>query len=289
MTSSEVHENDDLPEPRGGSPASSAQPSPPSTRRATAPAFAAAAGEAVKKGIFGALGAIPRPFRRDARESVSEQVEARPRPGTSASMASDHSHEDSPSTTKRTQEDQVSLGGSSRTGNDRVRTKTPADAVSATASSDHAMDKGSRSSPTLPTNVESQEGKQNRRRRHGLLNLYYGLGAPPKKATKSDPLDIDADGFAPEQYMAKTVNDSRFEQVITLENDISAQMKSLDSEVQTLVYENYNKFIGATDTVRKMKSQVDSMTDTMKSLAGELLLVINSSYHFNSTFNLQIA
>ena len=30
------------------------------------------------------------------------------------------------------------------------------------------------------------------------------------------------------------------------------EIKSLDSDMQTLVYENYNKFISATDTIRKV-------------------------------------
>ena len=30
-------------------------------------------------------------------------------------------------------------------------------------------------------------------------------------------------------------------------------IKALDSDMQTLVYENYNKFISATDTIRKVR------------------------------------
>ena len=33
-----------------------------------------------------------------------------------------------------------------------------------------------------------------------------------------------------------------------------AEIRSLDSEMQTLVYENYNKFISATDTIRKVNN-----------------------------------
>lgn len=36
------------------------------------------------------------------------------------------------------------------------------------------------------------------------------------------------------------------------EHQIYRQIQSLDSEMQTLVYENYNKFISATDTIRKV-------------------------------------
>ena len=35
-----------------------------------------------------------------------------------------------------------------------------------------------------------------------------------------------------------------------------AEIRSLDSEMQTLVYENYNKFISATDTIRKVNNAI---------------------------------
>jgi len=31
-----------------------------------------------------------------------------------------------------------------------------------------------------------------------------------------------------------------------------SEIRTLDSEMQTLVYENYNKFISATDTIKKV-------------------------------------
>lgn len=36
------------------------------------------------------------------------------------------------------------------------------------------------------------------------------------------------------------------------EGEMTSSIRSLDSSMQTLVYENYNKFIGATDTIRKV-------------------------------------
>ena len=47
---------------------------------------------------------------------------------------------------------------------------------------------------------------------------------------------------------------------------MSAEIKSLDSDMQMLVYENYNKFISATDTIRTMKSSIDGMDDNMQAL-----------------------
>ena len=47
---------------------------------------------------------------------------------------------------------------------------------------------------------------------------------------------------------------------------VSTEIRSLDSDMQMLVYENYNKFISATDTIRSMKSNVDGMDSNMQEL-----------------------
>ena len=47
---------------------------------------------------------------------------------------------------------------------------------------------------------------------------------------------------------------------------MAAEIKNLDSDMQMLVYENYNKFISATDTIRTMKSNVDNMDGSMQTL-----------------------
>ena len=39
------------------------------------------------------------------------------------------------------------------------------------------------------------------------------------------------------------------------ETEMVRHIKALDSDMQTLVYENYNKFISATDTIRKVSEK----------------------------------
>ena len=48
------------------------------------------------------------------------------------------------------------------------------------------------------------------------------------------------------------------EDLIWMDNDLNSQVKTLDGELQTLVYENYNKFIAATDIIKSIKN---NMTD----------------------------
>lgn len=81
-----------------------------------------------------------------------------------------------------------------------------------------------------------------------------------------DPMDIDGGGFESEHYLKKIYSALPLGELVTKEKKLGTQIKSLDSEMQTLVYENYNKFISATDTIRKMKSQVDGMEGSMSRL-----------------------
>jgi hypothetical protein len=43
-------------------------------------------------------------------------------------------------------------------------------------------------------------------------------------------------------------------------------LKTLDGEMQKLVYDNYNKFITATETIKEMKKDVYSMDSDMDSV-----------------------
>ena len=49
----------------------------------------------------------------------------------------------------------------------------------------------------------------------------------------------------------------KYAQLLEYDSDLMSDIKSLDGDMQMLVYENYNKFISATDTIRKMKNRVE--------------------------------
>lgn len=59
-------------------------------------------------------------------------------------------------------------------------------------------------------------------------------------------------------------------------------MKKLDSDMQMLVYENYNKFISATDTIRKMAQNVEEMETEMTDLKSSMDRISESSVKVNS-------
>lgn len=69
-----------------------------------------------------------------------------------------------------------------------------------------------------------------------------------------------------------------------LENEIIRETKKLDSEMQTLVSENYNKFISATDTIRKMRSDFKKMEEEMENLVVKMADINGFNEEINSNF-----
>ncbi|KAI8343737.1 exocyst complex component Sec5-domain-containing protein [Chlamydoabsidia padenii] len=99
------------------------------------------------------------------------------------------------------------------------------------------------------------------RERNSILKKYYGIS--PNNAEKTNPLNIDDPTFDALKYFAKLVKEQPLNGLIKNDNIIVSEMREIDGDMKTLVYENYSKFISATDTIRKMKSNVESMESEM--------------------------
>ncbi|XP_060711777.1 vacuolar protein sorting-associated protein 51 homolog [Hemiscyllium ocellatum] len=67
------------------------------------------------------------------------------------------------------------------------------------------------------------------------------------------------------------------------EAEMVKHIRALDSDMQTLVYENYNKFISATDTIRKMKNDFKKMEDEMDCLATNMAAITEFSARISHT------
>nr|CAD7201641.1 unnamed protein product [Timema douglasi] len=72
-------------------------------------------------------------------------------------------------------------------------------------------------------------------------------------------------------------------QIMDQESEIVHDTQSLHSDMQTLVYENYNKFIAGTDTIRKMKNDFKKMEDEMDLLAKNMESITSFSEQISCT------
>ena len=107
-------------------------------------------------------------------------------------------------------------------------------------------------------------------RARNLLSSYYGVadegGAVSTAAADDDDMNIDSHAFAVDKYVGTLLQYKSLEELVQRGNAMVSEIKSLDSDMQMLVYENYHKFIGATDTIRKMKTRVEEMESQMVEL-----------------------
>lgn len=124
----------------------------------------------------------------------------------------------------------------------------------------------------------------------------------PKPTTTSHKaaLDMDADTFDSDRYLQKVLKvctvrkctfsnihlthppqpthphqkqDCSLKQVMDTEAAIVRDTQTLHSDMQTLVYENYNKFISATDTIRQMKTDFKQMETEMTLLSTKMTTI----------------
>ncbi|KAJ3588602.1 hypothetical protein NHX12_009456 [Muraenolepis orangiensis] len=132
----------------------------------------------------------------------------------------------------------------------------------------------------------AESGASRKRRVHGMLKLYYGLneeGKPVEQPESLDPCDINGQHFDPDVYLNKLRRECSLGELMDQESCMVKQIRSLDSDMQTLVYENYNKFISATDTIRKMKNDFKKMEDEMDCLSTNMAAITEFSASISGT------
>ncbi|KAK0580622.1 hypothetical protein LWI29_004231 [Acer saccharum] len=124
------------------------------------------------------------------------------------------------------------------------------------------------------------------KRMRDLLSSFY---APdPSTSTSSSPkfttLDaINASSFDADQYMNLLVQRSNLEGLLQRHVEMAAEIKNLDTDLQMLVYENYNKFISATDTIKRMNSNIVGMETNMEQLLEKIKTVQSRSDGVNTS------
>ncbi|XP_058800448.1 vacuolar protein sorting-associated protein 51 homolog [Phymastichus coffea] len=102
-------------------------------------------------------------------------------------------------------------------------------------------------------------------------------------SSSGNPYDLNGPNFNSELYLQKLFKQCNLKQVMDHEAEIVRDTQTLHSDMQTLVYENYNKFIAATDTVRKMKYDFNQMEESMDLLAKNMDSITSSSEQISST------
>ncbi|XP_010268002.1 PREDICTED: vacuolar protein sorting-associated protein 51 homolog [Nelumbo nucifera] len=125
------------------------------------------------------------------------------------------------------------------------------------------------------------------KRMRDLLSSFYSpdpLMAANAASAKQGSLEaINTTAFDPDQYMNLLVQKSNLEGLLKRHVEMAAEIKNLDTDLQMLVYENYNKFISATDTIKRMKNNIVGMETNMEQLLDKIMSVQSRSDRVNTS------
>eukprot|EP00928_Gymnodinium_smaydae_P073276 TRINITY_DN56512_c0_g1_i1.p1 TRINITY_DN56512_c0_g1~~TRINITY_DN56512_c0_g1_i1.p1 ORF type:complete len:832 (-),score=218.84 TRINITY_DN56512_c0_g1_i1:147-2642(-) len=127
-----------------------------------------------------------------------------------------------------------------------------------------------------------------RRRVSALLNTYYhieggkqeeaptanagegGWGAASARGQRGSDDDLDRQGFDAKRYFDGMTASGQLPELVQRANTLDAEVKELDADMQMLVYENYSKFIRATDVIKQMRFTIEGLKPDLRTLDGSL-------------------
>ncbi|KAH0585235.1 Fat-free like protein [Termitomyces sp. J132] len=146
--------------------------------------------------------------------------------------------------------------GTPRLGSSLNPTSSPVPSTSTTphANSEHPSARRS-STPSTPPPQKS--------RARDLLRKHYGLGVgpPPPIPGKAanDPMNLDSTAFDAKSYYEQLITTSSLQSLLKRENELLSEIRELDSERQSLVYNHHHELIAASDTIATMKTRAESL------------------------------
>ncbi|KAJ3274532.1 Vacuolar protein sorting-associated protein 51 [Terramyces sp. JEL0728] len=113
------------------------------------------------------------------------------------------------------------------------------------------------------------EPKVNRR---ALLQQYYQQQeeAPTPTTKRADPIDIDGPTYHAELSFNMAIKEQTLPELIANNNSLVSDLKDIDGKLKTLVYQNYSKFLTASDTIRQIKTTADDMDTQIQKLQGKM-------------------
>ncbi|KAJ8612794.1 hypothetical protein MRB53_037265 [Persea americana] len=112
------------------------------------------------------------------------------------------------------------------------------------------------------------------RRNRNALRDYYGLKesaqtSQVEHSTQAEPeeeSELDREGFDAEKYVKDLLAKESLESILRTEASLVTDTRNLDGEKKALVYDNYSKLIAATETIRKMRTNMDPLAPTTAEL-----------------------
>ncbi|KAG7350533.1 Vps51/Vps67 vacuolar sorting complex protein [Nitzschia inconspicua] len=94
-----------------------------------------------------------------------------------------------------------------------------------------------------------------------------------RRGRRADPIaaaDLDSPDFDAAKHTEAYVLHSGVHPLLETEESLACQVRTLDSSMQTLVYENYSRFIEATDAIRSIGVNVQANSSNLQKLSSSM-------------------
>jgi len=101
---------------------------------------------------------------------------------------------------------------------------------------------------------------------------------------KPSKLDIESHHFVADEYVERLLQTHSMSELLEQSNSIGDVQRRLNADMQSLVYENYDRFIAATDVILRMRGNIDAMDAEMKRLEASVASIQQTSAKLERAF-----
>ncbi|KAL5121047.1 hypothetical protein ACEQ8H_000896 [Pleosporales sp. CAS-2024a] len=162
-----------------------------------------------------------------------------------------------------------------------------------------------RSPSSTRTSLDSSRAPQPARRNRAALREFYGLKNAAKDGdakiseessrTELGPeedetlTELDATNFDAEAFVNNLLAKEGLQGILKVEADLVSQIRNLDSDRKSLVYDNYSKLLSATSTIRRMRGNMDPLAPTTHTLGPAMSHIAETAASLSSSMQAQQA
>ena len=148
--------------------------------------------------------------------------------------------------------------------------------ISTPTSSSRPSLENPRSSEASPSRAPQPQPRRNR----AALREYYNLKKAQEEQVNDEASEassindysevqeseLDREGFDGEAYVKHVLETQSLGELLRTYNGVLTDIRALDAEKKALVYDNYSKLIAATETIRKMRANMDPLNPMASTL-----------------------
>ncbi|KAI8949139.1 Vps51/Vps67-domain-containing protein [Xylaria longipes] len=150
----------------------------------------------------------------------------------------------------------------------------------------------------------------NPRRNRAALREYYnirkgagaGTATPPQvevtdpagetgphEHSEVPPSQMDKDDFNADTFVKKALAENGMQDLLRLYTRVLGETRALDAEKKALVYDNYSKLITATETIRKMRTNMDPLNPMASTLDPAIAKIYNQASEIRDSLRESVA